>query len=66
MKEAIYFISDAHLGAEEEEKEKIKEEKLVSFLDRIKADVESLYILGICLNSGLNIGMLSPKLILKS
>ena len=46
MKEAIYFISDAHLGAEEEEKEKIKEEKLVSFLDRIKADVESLYILG--------------------
>ncbi len=46
MKEAIYFISDAHLGAEEEEKEKIKEEKLVSFLDRIKTDVESLYILG--------------------
>ncbi len=46
MQKAIYFISDAHLGAEEKEKEKIKEEKLVSFLDRIKADAESLYILG--------------------
>lgn len=46
MQRAIYFISDAHLGAEEKEKEKIKEEKLVSFLNRIKADGESLYILG--------------------
>jgi len=46
MQKAIYFISDAHLGAEEKEKEKIKEEKLVSFLDKIKADGEHLYILG--------------------
>jgi UDP-2,3-diacylglucosamine hydrolase len=46
MREAIYFISDAHLGAEEKEKEKIKEEKLFSFLDKIKEDGETLYILG--------------------
>jgi len=46
MQKAIYFISDAHLGAEEKEKENIKEEKLVSFLDRIKEDGESLYVLG--------------------
>ena len=46
MQKAIYFISDAHLGAEEKEKEKIKEEKLFSFLDKIKADGESLYVLG--------------------
>jgi len=46
MQKAVYFISDAHLGAEEKEKEKIKEEKLVSFLDKIKEDGEFLYILG--------------------
>ena len=46
MQKAIYFISDAHLGAEEKEKEKIKEEKLVSFLEKIKADAEFLYVLG--------------------
>jgi UDP-2,3-diacylglucosamine hydrolase len=46
MQKAIYFISDAHLGAEEKEKEKIKEERLFSFLDKIKEDGESLYILG--------------------
>jgi len=46
MQKAIYFISDAHLGAEEKEKEKIKEERLVSFLNKIKEDSESLYILG--------------------
>jgi UDP-2,3-diacylglucosamine hydrolase len=46
MQKAIYFISDAHLGAGEKEKERIKEEKLVSFLDRTKEDAESLYILG--------------------
>ena len=46
MQKTVYFISDAHLGAEEQEKEKIKEEKLISFLDRIKGDAEFLYILG--------------------
>ena len=46
MQKTIYFISDAHLGAEEKEKEKIKEQKLVSFLDKIKEDGEFLYILG--------------------
>jgi UDP-2,3-diacylglucosamine hydrolase len=46
MPNAIYFISDAHLGAEAKEKEKIKEERLLSFLSKIKADGEFLYILG--------------------
>ncbi len=46
MRKTVYFISDAHLGAEEREKEKLKEEKLLSFLDRIKGDAEFLYILG--------------------
>jgi len=46
MHKPIYFISDAHLGAEEKEKEKIKEERLLAFLDKVKEDGESLYILG--------------------
>jgi UDP-2,3-diacylglucosamine hydrolase len=46
MPGAIYFISDAHLGAEEKEKEKIKEERLLSFLHKIKEGGDYLYILG--------------------
>lgn len=46
MPKIIYFISDAHLGAEGKEKEKIKEERLLAFLDKIKEDGEFLYILG--------------------
>jgi len=46
MPKTIYFISDAHLGAEDKEREKLKEEKLLAFLDKIKEDGESLYILG--------------------
>jgi UDP-2,3-diacylglucosamine hydrolase len=46
MQKAVYFISDAHLGAEEKEKEKTKEEKLASFLGGIRGDGECLYILG--------------------
>jgi UDP-2,3-diacylglucosamine hydrolase len=46
MHKTIYFISDAHLGAEEKEKEKIKEGRLLAFLDKVKEDGDSLYILG--------------------
>lgn len=46
MQKAIYFISDAHLGAEEKEREKIKEHRLISFLEKIREDGECLYILG--------------------
>jgi UDP-2,3-diacylglucosamine hydrolase len=46
MPKAVYFISDAHLGSETEEKEKIKEKKLIDFLENIIPDAEALYILG--------------------
>jgi UDP-2,3-diacylglucosamine hydrolase len=46
MHKPIYFISDAHLGAEGKEKEKIKEGRLLAFLDKVKEEGESLYILG--------------------
>ena len=46
MSKSVYFLSDAHLGAEEENKEKLKEEKLISFFDKVKEDGEFLYLVG--------------------
>jgi len=46
MSKSIFFVSDAHLGAEEEEKEKSKEDRLVSFLDTVKEEGEFLYLVG--------------------
>ena len=46
MSKAVFFLSDAHLGAEEENKERLKEEKLISFLDRVKEEGFFLYLVG--------------------
>ncbi|MFH1698950.1 MAG: UDP-2,3-diacylglucosamine diphosphatase [Candidatus Zixiibacteriota bacterium] len=43
---AIYFLSDAHLGSDDAQSEKIKIEKLFAFLDMVKDTGEKLYILG--------------------
>lgn len=41
-----YFISDIHLGYFDRETDKIREDKLLAFLDKIGKDCETLYILG--------------------
>ncbi|NIN01845.1 MAG: hypothetical protein GTO24_28220 [candidate division Zixibacteria bacterium] len=46
MSKSVFLLSDAHLGADEEDKEKFKEEKLISFLDRVKGEGETLYLVG--------------------
>lgn len=46
MKDAYYFISDAHLGIGSKEQERIKETAIVRFLDEIKNDGKELYIVG--------------------
>lgn len=46
MKDAYYFISDAHLGLSDKKEEKFKESIIVSFLDSIKDDAKELYIVG--------------------
>lgn len=46
MQDAVYFLSDAHLGSDSREKEKIKEQKLLSFFEGLKKDARALYILG--------------------
>lgn len=42
----IYFISDVHLGHQLREKDKLRENALLSFLDSIKPDCERLVIVG--------------------
>jgi UDP-2,3-diacylglucosamine hydrolase len=46
MQDAVYFFSDAHLGSDSTEKEKLKEERLLCFLEEIKKNAQALYILG--------------------
>ena len=41
-----YFISDIHLGILEREADKHRESLLLDFLDKIKEDAKSLYIVG--------------------
>ena len=41
-----YFFSDVHLGLKSHDEEKLKEKKLVSFLDSIKHDAAKLFIVG--------------------
>lgn len=41
-----YFFSDVHLGFLSDNEEKIKERKLVSFLESIRSDAEKIYIVG--------------------
>ena len=36
MKDAYYFISDAHLGLDERDEERFKEQLIVKFLDEIE------------------------------
>jgi UDP-2,3-diacylglucosamine hydrolase len=42
----VYFISDAHLGLGTKEQERKKEDKLLSFFEKIASDANSIYILG--------------------
>ena len=42
----IYFISDAHLGSRAIPNSREQEKHLCRFLDEIKAQAESIYILG--------------------
>ncbi len=46
MSKSIFFLSDAHLGAEGPDKEKLKEDKLIALLDRIEDQGELLYLVG--------------------
>lgn len=42
----IYFASDFHLGAPNEEESAVREKRIVSWLDEIKADAKEIYLMG--------------------
>jgi UDP-2,3-diacylglucosamine hydrolase len=42
----IYFVSDVHLGLESRDKDRIREQKFINFLDAIADSCEVLYIVG--------------------
>jgi UDP-2,3-diacylglucosamine hydrolase len=46
MKDGYYFISDAHLGLQSKDEERLKEFVLLKFLDEIKKDAKELFIVG--------------------
>ncbi len=46
MKQRIYFLSDAHLGAKTIADPRAHECRLVRFLDSIKTDAKALYLMG--------------------
>jgi len=41
-----YFFSDVHLGLKSKDEERLKETRVVNFLDSAKADAEKIYIVG--------------------
>jgi len=43
---SAYFASDSHLGAPTPEKSRVREQKLVGWLDDIKQDAEVIFLLG--------------------
>lgn len=46
MSGVYYFFSDVHLGLESYEKEKLKESKLIQFLNEVQFDAKEIFIVG--------------------
>ncbi|HLF13422.1 MAG TPA: UDP-2,3-diacylglucosamine diphosphatase [Bacteroidota bacterium] len=56
-----YFISDVHLGLEAPETEKIKQRRLIAFLDRASRDASHLFILGDLFDAWIEYRTVIPK-----
>jgi UDP-2,3-diacylglucosamine hydrolase len=56
-----YFISDAHLGLGPRHEERVKEDRLLAFLNHIKSDAEHLFILGDLFDAWLEYRTVIPK-----
>jgi UDP-2,3-diacylglucosamine hydrolase len=61
MKDAYYFISDAHLGLGSKEEERQKEKVLLKFLEEIKKDALELFIVGDLFDFWIEYGRVVPK-----
>jgi UDP-2,3-diacylglucosamine hydrolase len=58
---ALYIFSDAHLGAGPEEKEKVKNDRIVRLLEMVKTDGDRLVILGDLFDFWFEYGCAIPK-----
>jgi len=56
-----YFISDAHLGLGKRDAERMKEDRLIAFLDYIKKDANQLYIVGDLFDAWIEYRTVIPK-----
>lgn len=61
MKEAYYFFSDVHLGLESVPKEKLKEKKVIEFLDEAQKDAREIFIVGDLFDCWIEYKQVVPK-----
>jgi UDP-2,3-diacylglucosamine hydrolase len=61
MNDAYYFFSDVHLGLEKADKEKLKETKLIEFLDYAGKDAKEIFIVGDLFDSWIEYKRVVPK-----
>ncbi len=57
----IYFASDLHLGAPDQESSHAREKRFIRWLDSIQTDAESLYLLGDVFDMWFEYGQAVPK-----
>jgi len=61
MQKAIYFVADAHLGFDRNEKERDKQARLIAFLRHLRGRAEKLYILGDLFDFWFEYGYVIPR-----
>ncbi len=61
MGDTYYFFSDVHLGLESDEREKLKEKKLIAFLDQASSDASEIFIVGDLFDCWIEYKQVVPK-----
>ncbi len=61
MSDTYYFFSDVHLGLESDERERLKEKKLIDFLDEASKDASEIFIVGDLFDCWIEYKQVVPK-----
>ncbi|MBK6506429.1 MAG: UDP-2,3-diacylglucosamine diphosphatase [Ignavibacteria bacterium] len=61
MSDTYYFFSDVHLGLESDERERLKEKKLIDFLDEASKDASEIFIVGDLFDCWIEYKQVGPK-----
>ena len=62
MEKAVYFIADAHLSFDQNEKERDKQARLIAFLQHLKGRAERVYIIGDLFDFWFEYGSVIPRI----